>query len=612
MARLSIRCPGLSCQWRPVPLSSSSQVPWISQPHPHLAAFLKYFVIFGLLLAFLVLLTFAVVESDRFLPAAGIDGYMQRMAFGEATDTRDPNLYYGIVVDCGSSGSRVFVYSWPRHTGNPAQLLDIRQMRDLQGRPVVKRITPGLSTLASNPDEASAYLKPLLQYAAYHIPRNKHKETPLYILATAGMRMLSESDQEDILDNLRENVPLDYEFLFSDTHVEVISGKQEGVYAWIGINFVLGRFNHAEEDDPMVKVEFDQTSLSEPSQLPSILRKRTVGVLDMGGGSLQIAFEVPKSVRIDKDDISKSLIAEFNLGCDKHHTEHVYRVYVSTFLGYGSNSILKLYREQMANTSRSTSIRDPCLPRDMPLEHTTQDDRHIHFKGTGDYSACRINLQPFLNKTVPCQKQPCSFNGVYQPNIDFKNSEFYGFSEFWYSMEDVLRIGGKYEYKKFEKAASDFCSTRWSLLEDRYEKGLYPQADEYRFRSQCFKSAWMATIMHDGFSFPTNYSSLRSAQLIYDREVQWTLGAILYRTRFLPLKEIQAGILQQQSSYKPPWVRVSALTGYQYIFFLCFGIVVAAIFFYIRRMGGRRISPVRSPLHHVPSMSYFMVDEGMV
>eukprot|EP00058_Branchiostoma_floridae_P023475 XP_002608965.1 hypothetical protein BRAFLDRAFT_104979 [Branchiostoma floridae] len=208
------------------------------------------------------------------------------------------------------------------------------------------------------------------------------------------MRMLSESDQEDILDNLRENVPLDYEFLFSDTHVEVISGKQEGVYAWIGINFVLGRFNHAEEDDPMVEVEFDQTSLSEPSQLPSILRKRTVGVLDMGGGSLQIAFEVPKSVRIDK---------------------------VSTMF---------------------------------------------------------------------------------------------------------IILG-----------ASDFSS-----------------------------------------SF---------------------------------LWEIQAGILQQQSSYKPPWVRVSALTGYQYIFFLCFGIVVAAIFFYIRRMGGRRISPVRSPLHHVPSMSYFMVDEGM-
>ena len=50
----------------------------------------------------------------------------------------------------------------------------------------------GLNTFADNPDEASNYLKPLLQYAASYIPKEHHKETLLYILATAGMRMLPE------------------------------------------------------------------------------------------------------------------------------------------------------------------------------------------------------------------------------------------------------------------------------------------------------------------------------------------------------------------------------------------------------------------------------------
>ena len=61
----------------------------------------------------------------------------------EATDVLNLALNYGVVVDCGSSGSRVFVYYWPPHNGNPHTLLDIRQMRDRDHKPVVKKIKPG-------------------------------------------------------------------------------------------------------------------------------------------------------------------------------------------------------------------------------------------------------------------------------------------------------------------------------------------------------------------------------------------------------------------------------------------------------------------------------------
>lgn len=59
-----------------------------------------------------------------------------------------------------------------------------------------------------------------------------------------------------------------------------------------------------------------------------------------------------------------------------------------------------------------------------------------------------------MNKTNETQT---SLNGVYQPPIHFQNSEFYGFSEFYYCTEDVLRMGGDYNAATFTKAAKVTC-----------------------------------------------------------------------------------------------------------------------------------------------------------
>lgn len=50
----------------------------------------------------------------------------------------------------------------------------------------------GISEYATTPGKASDYMYPLLSFAAEHIPKAKHQETPLYVLCTAGMRVLPE------------------------------------------------------------------------------------------------------------------------------------------------------------------------------------------------------------------------------------------------------------------------------------------------------------------------------------------------------------------------------------------------------------------------------------
>ncbi|XP_054460088.1 ectonucleoside triphosphate diphosphohydrolase 7-like isoform X1 [Anoplopoma fimbria] len=542
-------------------------------------------------------------------PGAPVNKYLSIAESMEVTNVLDPALNYGIVVDCGSSGSRVFVYYWPPHNGNPHTLLDIRQMRDRDRKPVVKKIKPGISTLANTPTQASDYLHPLLSFAAAHVPRNKHKETPLYILCTAGMRLLPESQQVDILEDLVTDVPLEFDFLFSSSHAEVISGKQEGVYAWIGINFVLGRFDHADEEDATVEV-----TTGSQNQHP-ISRRRTVGIMDMGGASLQIAYEVPSAITFtspQEEEAGKSVLAEFNLGCDVEHTQHVYRVYVTTFLGFGGNMARQRYDDQLLNNTLSKNRflttqaglsedkphLDPCLPISLS-DSITRDNHTVYLRGLGDWSRCREAVRPFLG----LHNGTMSPGGVYQAPINFSNSEFYGFSEFFYCTEDVLRLGGQYDSHKYSRAAKDYCLTKWSILKQRLDNKLFSQqADISRLKYQCFKSAWMYEVLHSGFRFPADYQNLKTAQLVYDKEVQWTLGAILFKTRFLPLRDLQQETLRQNH---PSWLRSSFVYNH-HLFSLCILVVVLAILLYILRL--RRIH--QREQRQADALNLLWVEEG--
>lgn len=57
--------------------------------------------------------------------------------------------------------------------------------------------------------------------------------------------------------------------------------------------------------------------------------------------------------------------------------------------------------------------------------------------GEGDFANCTKHLITLLNLNATCLRKPCSFNGVYQPEINYNSQDFYGFSEFWYTMQGI-------------------------------------------------------------------------------------------------------------------------------------------------------------------------------
>ena len=74
----------------------------------------------------------------------------------------------------------------------------------------------------------------------------------------------------------------------------------------------------------------------------------------------------------------------------------------------------------------------------------------VQFRGVGDFETCVNNLKLLLNISGSCSGSSCA---PLAPPIDWDRTELYGFSEFYYTMEDIFRIAGKYSYSKFVKYA---------------------------------------------------------------------------------------------------------------------------------------------------------------
>ena len=99
---------------------------------------------------------------------------------GASTYSAGGTLDFGIVIDAGSSGSRVRIYEW-MYT-RPG---DIPQFREAFNH----KVRPGISafnTPEKDLSELDDYMDNLLQEAKDYIPYSQRERTPIFVMATAG------------------------------------------------------------------------------------------------------------------------------------------------------------------------------------------------------------------------------------------------------------------------------------------------------------------------------------------------------------------------------------------------------------------------------------------
>jgi Golgi nucleoside diphosphatase len=103
---------------------------------------------------------------------------------------------------------------------------------------------------------------------------------------------------------------------------------------------------------------------------------------------------------------------------------------VSFSLTFGNSS----FSSSQSSSSPVRIDNADCLPRGYSANYT-RDNRLVTITGEGDFQSCSQALVTLLNLNATCKRAPCSVNGVYQPTINYEAHDFYGFSEFWYTME---------------------------------------------------------------------------------------------------------------------------------------------------------------------------------
>ena len=83
-------------------------------------------------IVFLVAFLFSLAAGDGGSSAAGASFSPHRIVnpipAPANKDRKDDDLHYAAAVDCGSSGSRIFVYAWPPQS-QQADLLHIRELK---------------------------------------------------------------------------------------------------------------------------------------------------------------------------------------------------------------------------------------------------------------------------------------------------------------------------------------------------------------------------------------------------------------------------------------------------------------------------------------------------
>jgi hypothetical protein len=343
------------------------------------------------------------------------------------------------IVDAGSTGSRLHIYSYDLDaTNTPINIQEIWS----------NRVKPGFATLDANQVKIEEYLTTLFTNAT-------EQNIPVYFYATAGMRLHSQPKQQQYYNMLQKWFTNKPQWKLQEA--KTITGKEEGIFGWLAVNYRVG-------------------TLTQDGIEP-------VGVLDMGGASVQISFPVDKTSNIFNGDIVELDIY------GRHRT-----LFVHSFLGLGQTLLTQQFLDEKS-----------CFADEYQLPSGVTGD--------GDALICEKDIAKLINVVHDVAQ-------IVKPAVATNsNDNWYALGGLNYLVDSKpFHFDGQLTSQDMlDQADTEICHKSWSELSSQYQ-------DNEMMYEYCLLPAYFYALIVDGYGLqPTTPIQFLSNP----QSTDWTLGAVL-------------------------------------------------------------------------------------
>ncbi|WP_252180629.1 hypothetical protein [Endozoicomonas sp. 4G] len=356
------------------------------------------------------------------------------------------------VVDAGSTGSRLHIYEYSSDPANGMPVIREKTLSKIKGGVHEEKV-----------DSLDGYLQRLFASAS------KENINDIYFYSTAGMRQIGPEKRAALNDEVRKR--LKEKFPSATIEVATITGRKEGLYAWLALNY----------DNSRIKLQGD-----------------TIGILELGGASTQIAYEV------DKDE---DFIVKIN--------SKTYKLNAESFLGLGLDHAISQYLN-----------RASCFP----VDYTLPDGRN----GTGDFVTCTEKIKPLITRVQEIN----NYIGFRPPR---NTHSFLAIAGFDYTATE-LGISKNFSIKDLDEQGMAFCNSAWDELKSG--KTSYP-VNPFLWH-YCFDAAYEKDLLTFGYRLDAIDIPINTASSI-DYKSDWPLG-VLFNSFVTPVntaeQEYHTGFLK--------------------------------------------------------------------